>query len=346
MISPISSTRSSATRSWAPERMSPLARRIACSLLVFAALSWLPLAVTEYHTHVLIISLYYVILAASWNLLAGYAGQFSLAHHTFAGIGAYTSALLGLYAGMPVLASIGAGVIVAAIIGYGLGTLCLRMRAIYLALATWAFAESVRLLVTVEYQITRGDLGLKTPFLFGTAHPAPYYYLFLGLALACLIMIRQIVDSRVGAYLRAIRDDEEAASVMGLDTFRWRRAAFVISAAFAAVAGGFQGHYIGLLSPTPMKFNEMAMIIIMVIAGGFRTFGGPVVGAVFIELLSEGLRAWGEIRIVLFAVLVLVIVRAYPAGLVGLARAATRRLARAVPWLASLLESRPREDEA
>ena len=174
--------------------------------------------------------------------------------------------------------------------------------------------------------------------------PTPYYYLFLALTLASLLGIWQIVHSRVGAYLRAIRDDEEAASVMGLDTFRWKRAAFVISAAFAAVAGGFQGHYIGLLSPTPMKFNEMAMIIIMVIVGGFRTFGGPVLGAVFIELLSEELRAWGEIRMVLFAVLVLVIARAYPAGLFGLALAAIRRCSRAVPRLAPLLKPRRRED--
>ena len=323
--------------------MSPLAQRIGWAVLVFAALSWLPLAVSDYHTHVFIISLYYVILAASWNLLAGYAGQFSLAHHTFAGIGAYTSALLGLYAGVPILVGIAAGVVMAAIVGYGLGTLCLRMRAIYLALATWAFAESVRLLVTVEYPITRGDLGLKTPFLFG-AQPTPYYYLFLGLTLASLLVIWQIVHSRVGAYLRAIRDDEEAASVMGLDTFRWKRAAFVISAAFAAVAGGFQGHYIGLLSPTPMKFNEMAVIIIMVITGGFRTFGGPVLGAVFIEVLSEELRAWGEIRMVLFAVLVLLIARAYPAGLYGLCVATARRFTLAVPALAPLLTPRSRED--
>jgi branched-chain amino acid transport system permease protein len=324
--------------------MSPLVRRIAWSLLAFAALSWLPLAVTEYHTHVLIISLYYVILAASWNLLAGYAGQFSLAHHTFAGIGAYTSALLSLYFRVPILIGIGAGVAAAAIVGYGLGTLCLRMRAIYLALATWAFAESVRLLVTVEYPITRGDLGLKTILLFGTAQPTPYYYVFLALTLASLLVMWQILHSRVGAYLRAIRDDEEAASVMGLDTFKWKRAAFVISAAFAAVAGGFQGHYIGLLSPTPMKFNEMAVIIIMVISGGFRTFSGPVLGAVFIEILSEELRAWGEIRMVLFAILVIVVVRAYPSGLRGICVAAGQGLSRLVPPLAQLLTARRPED--
>src|SRR6266852_2579012 len=103
---------------------SPLVRRAGTSLLVFAALSWVPWAFSEYHTHVFVISLYYVILAIGWNLLAGYAGQFSLAHHTFAGFGAYTSALLSLYFGVPILAGIGAGVVVAAIVGYGLGTLC------------------------------------------------------------------------------------------------------------------------------------------------------------------------------------------------------------------------------
>lgn len=293
------------------------ARRLGWSLLAYIALAWLPWVFSEYHTHVLTIALYYVILAVGWNLLAGYAGQFSLAHHTFAGIGAYTSAMLVKSTGIPIGAGIVAGVALAAAVGYFLGSLCLRMRAIYLALCTWAFAESVRLLVSVEYQWTRGDLGLTTPLLFGHPHPVPYYYLFLGLALAVLLAAWQIIHSRVGMYLRAIRDDEEAAAVMGVNTFKWKRFAFVVSAILAAVAGAFQGHYIGLLSPTPMKFNEMATVVIMVIVGGLRTFAGPVLGALFIEVLSELLRSWGEVRMVLFALLVIVVMRAYPAGLVG-----------------------------
>jgi branched-chain amino acid transport system permease protein len=304
----------------------PFLRRLGICALIYLALAWIPSVSSEYHTHVLVMSLYYVILAVGWNILAGYAGQFSLAHHTFAGIGAYTSALLVHHARVPIVVGIVAGVALAAATGYFLGTLCLRMRAIYLALATWAFAESVRLFITVEYQWTRGDLGFRTPLLFGSPQPRPYYLLFLGLALAVGLAAWSIVHSRAGTYLRAIRDDEEAAAVMGVDTFRWKRAAFVVSAMFAAVAGGFQGHYIGLLSPTPMKFNEMAMIVIMVVVGGLRTFPGPVVGAVFIEVLSEALRAWGEIRMVLFALLVVVVMRAYPAGLVGLAQAVRVRL--------------------
>src|SRR6059036_1767122 len=307
--------------------MEAFARRVGWCLLAYAAVAWVPWVTTEYHTHVFTISLYYVVLAVGWNLLAGYTGQFSLAHHTFAGVGAYTSALLVQHTRLPMLVGIVAGAVLATGLGYVLGSLCLRMRAIYLALATWAFAESVRLLVAVEYQITRGDLGLMTPFLFGTPRPTPHYFLFLGLALAAILVAWQLVHSRVGVYLRAIRDDEEAAAVMGVDTFKWKRVVFAVSAVFAAVAGGFQAHYVGVLSPTPMKFNEMAMIVIMVILGGLRTFWGPVVGAIFIEILSELLRAWGEWRMVLFALLVILVARAYPTGLVGFARAVARRWA-------------------
>ena len=320
--------------------MRPFARRLGWCLVAYVALGWLPRVASEYHTHVLTISLYYVMLAVGWNLLAGYTGQFSLAHHTFAGIGAYTSALLVQSAGVPIVVGIGAGAILAAGVGYFLGTLCLRMRAIYLALASWAFAESIRLLITVEYQITRGDLGLATRLLFDTPRPTPYYYLFLGLTLAALLAAWGIVHSRVGVYMRAIRDDEEAAAAMGVDTFKWKRFAFAVSAVFAAVAGGFLGHYVGLLSPTPMKFNEMAIIVIMVIIGGLRSFTGPILGAVFIEVLSELLRAWGEARMVLFALLVIVVARAYPPGLVGICQAAGRWLAARVPALVPLLAPR------
>src|SRR5439155_1114662 len=115
-----------------------------------------------------------------------------------------------LHAKVPIVVGVAAGGALAALLGWGLGTLCLRMRAIYLALATWAFAESVRLFVAVEYQITRGDLGLMTPFFFGTPRPTPHYYVFLALALGAILAAWQLVHSRVGVYLRAIRDDEEA----------------------------------------------------------------------------------------------------------------------------------------
>jgi branched-chain amino acid transport system permease protein len=315
-------------------------RRVGWGVLAYAALASLPWVLSEYHTHILATSAYYVVLAIGWNLLAGYTGQFSLAHHTFAGIGGYTSALLILYAKVPILVGIPAGIVLAALVGWGLGTLCLRMRAIYLALTTWAFAESIRLLITVEYEITRGDLGLATPVLFATPRPTPYYFVFVGLAVLATLAAWEILHSRIGAYMRAIRDDEEAAATMGVDTFKWKRFVFALSAVFAALAGGFQAHYVGLLSPTPMKFNEMAIVIVMVIVGGLRTFSGPILGAILIEVLSELLRAWGEVRMVLFALLVIVIARGYPAGVAGLVSAAWARVTAKIPALAPMFAPR------
>jgi len=306
--------------------VAPAARAgIAAAGLGAAAL--LPLLLGDYPVHVLTVAWYYVVMASSWNLIAGYTGLFSLAHHVMSGIGGYASALLVIRSGLPIPAGIVAGGIAAGGAGYLIGALTLRMRALYLALATWAFAESTRVFVSMEYGITRGDLGLPVPKLFPTISPRPYYELFLALAAAAVAGVGLLLRSRIGYRLRAIRDDEGAARAAGVNTVRWKRFAFAASSATAGVAGAVYGHYIGLLSPIGMKFDEMALIIIMVILGGQHTLAGPVAGALVVELASEALRAYGQIRMVLFALVVLGMMRLYPSGLVGMARAAARRIA-------------------
>ncbi len=292
-------------------------------LLALAAL--LPLALGGYGRHIAVVALYYAILASSWNLLAGYTGVFSLAHHAFAALGGYASGLLVVRAGLPIPAGIAAAALLATAVGYLLGLLTLRMRAIYLALATWAFAESLRLVVAAEYEFTRGDLGLRVPHLLGTSSPLVHYYVFLALALVTLAALRGLLASRVGYRLRALRDDEEAAETSGIDTVRWKKLAFAASSGIAGIAGAFYGHYIGLLSPVAIKFTEMALIVMMAIIGGLGTFFGPPAGAVLLEVLSEALRLSGEIRMVAFALLVIAVMRLYPPGLAGLAHEAARR---------------------
>jgi len=281
----------------------------------------LPMALGSYPLHVLTVVCYYAILASSWNLIAGYTGLFSLAHHVFAGIGAYASALVVLHTGVAAPVGIVCGAAVACAAGYGLGSITLRMRTLYLALATWAFAESVRIVVSMEYGITRGDLGLSVPTLWSTASPRPYYELFLACAAATVAALAWLLRSRIGYRLRAIRDDEGVARAAGINTVRWKRFAFGASSGIAGLAGALYGHYIGLLSPVAMQFEEMALIIIMVTLGGQRTLSGPIIGAVVVEGASELLRAYGQMRMVLFALLVLAVMRLYPAGLVGVGRA-------------------------
>jgi branched-chain amino acid transport system permease protein len=200
-----------------------------------------------------------------------------------------------------------------------------------LALATWAFAESYRLFISSEYKYTRGDMGLNTPVFFDTAQPLPYYFVLLVVVLMTIWLVYEILQSRIGFYLRAIRDDEEAAQAMGINTVRWKLFAFTFTSMIAGMAGAFYGHYIGLLSPVVVKFNEMALIIIMVCTGGMRSFWGPVIGAMFIQIFSELLRVnaayfqdysvlirdLAENRMVIFAVLVIVLMRFYRDGING-----------------------------
>jgi len=183
-------------------------RRVAIVLaFTLPPLVALPLFVGEFAVHVAAISAYYVILAASWNMLAGFTGQFSLAQHAFAALGAYASGLLVYHLQTPLWLSIPAGVLIAAAGGFVLGLLVLRMRAIYLSIATWAFAETLRIFLGAAYEFTRGDLGLSVPSLYGHVRPIAYYYTFLGTAVLCLLLVYIMLKSPVGYFMRAVRDD-------------------------------------------------------------------------------------------------------------------------------------------
>jgi branched-chain amino acid transport system permease protein len=299
---------------------------------VFVVACLLPFRTGPYYTQVFTIAFYYVVLASSWNLIAGYTGQFSLAHHAFAAIGGYTSALWVIHTGYPVWMGVFAALLSSTFMGFILGVLCLRMRAIYLAIATWAFAESVRIFLAMTYKLTRGDLGLSVPKVFlGTGRAVDCYYLFLGLATMSVLLLTIINRSKMGHYLRAIRDDEMVARVMGIRTTYWKIFSFITSSGIAGIAGAFYGHYNGLLTPVMVDFNEMALIVIMVVIGGIRSIAGPVVGAIFIEILTETFRGFGEIRMVVFALAVIAIARLYNEGAMGIVKQVGQRVLRTKP---------------
>jgi len=302
-------------------------RRSAITIMVATALLLaVPLFASSFTLHVLTIAFYYVILAASWNLLAGYLGQFSLAHHAFAAIGAYTSGLLGYHLGTSFWIGIPAGVALSALLGWGLGRLVLRMRAIYLAIATWAFAETVHIYLTADYKFTRGELGLSVKPLFGSVDPMPYYFTFLVLTAVVLLLLRALIDSPLGYFMRAIKDDELRARSLGIDTTRVKVAVFAISSAIAGLAGGVYGHYIVLLSPQMIDFSEMAKIVVMVVIGGFGSFLGPVVGAAPVQVALTYLQKYGEWNLAVFALVVIVLMRFSMEGVAALVAPWWRRL--------------------
>jgi branched-chain amino acid transport system permease protein len=147
-----------------------------------------PLFLSQYWLHVMIISLFYVMMASSWNLIAGFTGQVSFAHAAFSGVGAYTSGMLTVYLGLPPWLGILIGMGVAALLGFGLGYLCIRMGGIYLSLTTLGFSEILRIIITNEDQWTRGTMGLQVPGFFVEYSKTSYYYLFLIVTILVLIV--------------------------------------------------------------------------------------------------------------------------------------------------------------
>jgi branched-chain amino acid transport system permease protein len=291
------------------------------SLVCLLALA-VPLLVQDYWLRVCATALYFVILASSWNLLLGYAGQLSFAHAAFASIGAYTAGLLFRYTGLTPIVGVLLGGVAAAALGYFLGVMCLRVRGPYLALMTLGFSEILRLVAQVEYQITRGSLGLQVPYLFGgigESHTAGYYTL-LGLTLVTLWVLYKLVHSEVGLYLKAIREDEDAAAVMGVDVVRWKVNAFVVSSLFAGLAGGIYVHlFVRVVAPQMLLLSEMGLILAMTIVGGLGTLAGPVLGAIVLVFLQEQVRDVSpQGHLLLFALLVILVMKFFRQGIYGL----------------------------
>lgn len=288
-------------------------------ILLFITSLLLPLFISEYWLYVITIAYYYAVLASTWNLLAGYAGQFSFGHAAFASIGAYTSALLVLNLKIPIPIAMIFGVLMSMAFSAFIGLMSLRLRGPYLALSTLAFSEIFRIILVVEYKYTRGDLGLTTPSLFpGVISVAPYYYVSFSILFISLLVLHWMINNPIGLFLQAIRENEDAAQALGVNTNRYKLIVFAISCSFAGLAGGFYAHFIQLVSPHIGSLHEMTLIIAMTVLGGMGTFWGPVIGAIILRIASEYLREYGMYHAVIFAALIVVMMRFIRRGIYGL----------------------------
>lgn len=292
---------------------------LACMTVVLLGL--LPQGLNVYQQHVMIVSLFYVMMAASWNLLAGYTGQVSFAHAAFAGIGAYTSGILAVKLGLSPWLGIPLGVLCAALVGFGVGLLCLKMGGIYLSLTTLGVSEIFHIIINNEYEITRGTMGLQIPGLLTEYSKTGYYYIMLMAAIISLAVIYLMIHSNLGLNFRAVQNDEKAASSLGVDVIRIRVLAFTVSSALAGLAGGVYGHYLLLITPEIPSLDQQFLVLSMTIIGGMGSFLGPIIGAFTLEILSEYIRSYGEYHVLAFGLVALTMARFAPNGVVGLARA-------------------------
>jgi branched-chain amino acid transport system permease protein len=288
--------------------------------IILAGMCVLPLGLGIYPQHVLIVSLFYVMMASSWNLLAGYTGQVSFGHAAMAGIGAYTSGILAVKAGIDPWIGVCAGTAIAALLGLGLGALCLKMGGIYLSLTTLAFSQILHIVIVNEYDVTRGTMGLQVPGLMAEYSKITYYYIMLAAAVLMLAILYRMIHSNLGLNFRAVQNDEVAAKSVGVKVLQVRILAFTVASAMAGFAGGLYGHYLLLITPEipslDLQFNVLAMTVI----GGMGSFIGPVIGAFALNILAEKIRDYGEYHVLVFGLVALVVARFAPNGLLGLWR--------------------------
>jgi branched-chain amino acid transport system permease protein len=271
--------------------------------------------------------LYYLMLALSWNLIMGYTGIFSFGHMGFALVGGYSSALLVLKLNVSPFLGLVVGGIAAALVSLILGAVTLRLRGFYLTLVTWAFAEILITVLTVEHEITGGTMGLSVRgFIKGGGMISNYY---IGLVLCVLLGLFMIwiVHSRVGIYLKSIRDDEGVSEVLGVNTVFWKLFAFTATGFWAGVAGAFYTHFFGVIDPSAGSLTVLSMVFLMVIIGGIGTLIGPVIGTVFVMFLSEFLSGkLAEMSVLIFAALMIITMIFFRDGMVGAFRAPLQKL--------------------
>jgi branched-chain amino acid transport system permease protein len=293
------------------------------SLVAFVAVMLvIPLvAPNDFVIHTLCIAMIYAVLAASWDLLFGFGGLVSFGHAGFFGLGAYAAAIVTTKLGLAPWWGpfIGAGA--AALLGLAIGVPTLRLRAVFLALATLAFAESLRVVATNWHDVTRGTLGFNAHRTFFRLSGEVHYSYYLLLA-ACLLLVGAIwwiaCRTQFGLNLRAIRSDEIRAEALGISVVRRKIQAFMLGGFFAGAAGGLYAHYVGLVSPSELGPTATMLVIAMATIGGTGTIVGPAAAALVIYVAAELLRLAGTVYAqVAIGVLLIGFVLFLPDGVAG-----------------------------
>ena len=279
--------------------------------LVILFFLWFPndTSQSNYAKTVFISGFFYAIMASSWALLAGIAGQFSFGHMAFMGIGAYVAgliardgivfAMLGIAITPESFSSLGSiiiGTLVAGLVGLVIGWLLLRLRAAYLALFTIAFSELFRIMMLTEYDYTGGSNGLSLrPLLqiadVDTARQVEYYLMF-ALLIVCLLAMHWVANSPIGLFLRAMREDEDAASALGVNVVRYKILIFVFTSMIVGLAGAVFYSDVGSerIIPEQLEVLQMSLIIAYAVIGGMESLIGAAAGAFVSRYMLEAMR--------------------------------------------------------
>ncbi|QRF57281.1 MULTISPECIES: branched-chain amino acid ABC transporter permease [Variovorax] len=298
-----------------------------------AVLAVLPFAASGYVLYVVNLLMVFSVLALGMHLVIGETGQFALSHAAFFGIGIYTAGLINNQWQPPFVVSILAGALLAAALGWVIGLLALRMRDIYLALATFAFGEAMQWVFLNWEQVTNGSNGLQMkPAALGglrLMNDLQAYPFVVAIAALMLWLTVALSRSRLGSSFRAVRESDVAAIAMGVNTRAVKVTAFVLSAAFAGVAGGMYTLFTSFIHPESLGFQTTILILTMVVVGGLGSVRGAVAGAIVFGLASELLRQAPSYQEIIYGGILMLFMMFLPKGMASLfaARKATRRAA-------------------
>ncbi len=303
-------------------------RRALLAAAGFGLCLLVPLFQGDYHLNVLFHVALFAALGLAWNLVGGFAGQLSLGHAAFFGIGAYALPLYHDKLGIPLPLALVLLIVTAVAAAAVIGRVAFRLRGPYFALATIAFAEVLRLSAKNLDNLTGGDVGLQVPGLFGPTAPIRWFYVSAVLLTAAAFTTTALIArSRFGYQLQAVREDEDTARACGIDAAWIKLHVFMISAAFTALGGALYMSQIASVVPDSafaIDLSERPAIYAML--GGAGTLTGPIVGAILIETAQELFKNWfHEAFQLIYGVLLVVVVLFLPEGIVGTLAAWWRR---------------------
>ena len=303
--------------------------QVYCSLALLSLLVLVPaLSGSAFLIHIFVTICVFAALSTAWNIVGGYAGQLSLGHMMFYGIGAYTTSLLVTHFGLTPWIGMWIGAVLAAVVGAAVGYPCFRLRGPFFSLSTIAFLEVIRLLSIHFVGLTGGSAGLIVPLKLGWAwmvfsDKVNYLYIAFSLLLLCLGVSLAIRQSRLGFYLTAVREREDAALAAGINNSNVKLKAVVVSAMLTALIGAFHAMYLTFLEPATMfSLGTSIEVAMFSLIGGLGTVAGPLLGTVLVVPLAEMARGWlgasaSGLHGVVYGTVLVLITLTLPAGLVG-----------------------------
>lgn len=282
-------------------------------------LIYLPQSASLFTQEIMTNLFFYVVVCLGLNIIVGFAGLLHLGYAAFIAVGAYTTGILSATYGVSFWLTLPISIFVAVLAGLAIGAPTLRLRGDYLAIVTLGFGEITRLTVR-NISITGGAIGLigiERPTIFGIVlnQIGHFYYMFFALAIVAIFVSYRLHDSRMGRAWEYIREDEDAASAMGINVVTSRLYAFIIGSAFGALAGSFYAAKMTAISPESFMFIHSVMILLAVVLGGMGKIPGVVLGAVIVTLFPELSRGIGQYRMIIFAIILLLLMLYRPQGI-------------------------------